>query len=164
MRANLAHPSSIVPCPGEIQIGSRLIPNYDKFSLGSVPLLGAFAQSCNTTFAHLASQMGPSDLAYQAAAMGLGGVYDIPGLANVSGSVPIAPDIVARSEDGFGQGKVLVTPFGMALAAATVAAGKTPVPRLIAGTETSQTGENPPVDPVVLDGLRSMMRHPSAVT
>ena len=46
----------------------------------------------------------------------------------------------------------------MALAAATVAAGKTPTPRLIAGTETAETGENPPVDPVTLDGLRSMMR------
>ena len=100
VRANLAHPSSIVPCPGEIQIGSRLIPNYDKSSLSAVPLLGAFAQSCNTTFAHLASQMGPSDLAYQAAAMGLGGVSDIPGLANVSGSVPIAPTSWRAARDG----------------------------------------------------------------
>ena len=34
-------------------------------------------------------------------------------------------NLAERTEDGFGQGKVLVTPFEMALAAATVAAGKT---------------------------------------
>jgi hypothetical protein len=158
VRANLAHPSSIVPCPGEIQIGSRLIPNYDKFSLGSVPLLGAFAQSCNTTFAHLASQMGPSDLAYQAAAMGLGGVYDIPGLANVSGSVPIAPDIVARSEDGFGQGKVLVSPFGLAMVPATIANGAPPIPTFIRGRTTKVTGPRPTVDPKIYDQVKPMMR------
>jgi cell division protein FtsI/penicillin-binding protein 2 len=39
-----------------------------------------------------------------------------------------------------------------------VAAGKTPTPRLIAGTETVATGVNPPVNPVTLDGLRTMMR------
>ena len=63
-----------------------------------------------------------------------------------------------RTEDGFGQGKVLVTPFGMALTAATVAAGETPTPHLIAGSTTVETGEHPPADPATLEGLRSMMR------
>ena len=44
----------------------------------------------------------------------------------MTGSVPPTVNLAERTEDGFGQGKVLVTPFGMALAAATVAAGKTP--------------------------------------
>ena len=46
----------------------------------------------------------------------------------------------------------------MALAAATVAAGRTPIPRLIAGRETLETGDHPPADPQIVDGLRSMMR------
>ncbi|GED97639.1 penicillin-binding transpeptidase domain-containing protein [Gordonia crocea] len=158
VRANLAHPSTIVPCPGEIQIGPRVIPNYDKFALGNIPLLGAFAQSCNTTFAHLASRMGPSDLANQAAAMGLGATYDIPGLANVSGSVPIAPDLVARSEDGFGQGKVLVSPFGLVLVPATIANGAPPVPTLIRGRKTTVSGPRPHVDPKIYDEVKPMMR------
>ena len=158
VRANLAHPSTIVPCPGEIQIGSRVIPNYDKFALGSVPLLGAFAQSCNTTFAHLASRMGPSDLANQAAAMGLGASYDIPGLATVSGSVPIPPDLVARSVDGFGQGKVLVSPFGLALIPATIAHGSPPIPKFIRGRETKVSGPRPHVDPKIYDEVKPMMR------
>ncbi|MFT4201870.1 penicillin-binding transpeptidase domain-containing protein [Gordonia sp. (in: high G+C Gram-positive bacteria)] len=158
VRANLAHPDSIVPCPGEIQIGSRVIPNYDKFALGNIPLLGAFAQSCNTTFAELASRLGPSALANQAAAMGVGANYDIPGLSTKSGSVPIAPDLVARSEDGFGQGRVLVSPFGLALVAATVAHGAPPVPNFIKGRPTKVSGPRPEVDPKIYEELKPMMR------
>lgn len=152
-------PSQIVPCPGEIQIGSRLIPNYARFSLGPVPLHTAFANSCNTSFAHLAGDMGPSDLANAAAAMGLGPSYDIPGLDAVSGSVPIEPDLVGRAVDGFGQGRVLVSPLGLALVAATAASGHTPVPTLIEGRETRVDGPQiTELDPAVYEQLRPMMR------
>ena len=63
-----------------------------------------------------------------------------------------------RTEDGFGQGKVLTSPFGMALVAATVAAGKTPVPKLIEGRPTTITGDTTPISEKMLDGLRPMMR------
>jgi cell division protein FtsI/penicillin-binding protein 2 len=46
----------------------------------------------------------------------------------------------------------------MALAAATVAAGKTPVPQLIEGRQTVITGDSAPISPKMLDGLRPMMR------
>ncbi|MCH5642392.1 penicillin-binding transpeptidase domain-containing protein [Gordonia sp. ABSL49_1] len=156
---NIAHPDTMVPCPGEIQIGPRLIPNYDAFSLGTVPMLTAFAQSCNTTFAKLASQMGPSDLAHTAAAMGVGPQYSIAGLDAVSGSVPIATETVARSEDGFGQGRVLVSPLGLSLVAATVANnGKAPVPQLILGKPTAVSGPTARLAPGVVTQLRPMMR------
>ena len=58
----------------------------------------------------------------------------VDGITTVTGSVPPTVNLAERTEDGFGQGKVLVSPFGMALAAATVAAGKTPVPQLIEGS------------------------------
>lgn len=154
----LAGPDTMVACPGQIDIGDRTIPNYDKFDLGVVPMTEAFANSCNTTFAELASRMSPTALTVAASEYGIGPDYTVEGLTTVTGMVPATVDIAERTEDGFGQGKVLVTPFGMALAAATVAAGKTPTPRLIAGAETVESGENPPVNPVTLDGLRSMMR------
>lgn len=53
---------------------------------------------------------------------------------------------------------MLVSPFGMALAAATVAAGQTPVPRLIAGRETEISGDRQPIPANVVDNLRPMMR------
>ncbi|NDK90976.1 penicillin-binding transpeptidase domain-containing protein [Gordonia desulfuricans] len=156
---DMATPDTIVGCPGEITIGPRTIPNYDNFSLGAVTLQRAFAQSCNTTFAKLASEMGPSDLAHAATAMGLGQTYDIPGLTTATGSVPIESDLVARTEDGFGQGKDLASPFGMALVAATVANnGKLPVPQLILGRETKIEGPTTTLEPNVVGELRPMMR------
>ena len=76
----------------------------------------------------------------------------------MSGSVPPTVNLAERTEDGFGQGKVLVSPFGMAMAAATVAAGKTPVPQLIEGRQTIVTGDRTPITPKMLDGLRPMMQ------
>jgi cell division protein FtsI/penicillin-binding protein 2 len=158
IQSNMADPDSMVACPGQIEIGHRTIPNYDRFDLGTVPLSRAFADSCNTTFAELASRMPPTALNVAASQFGIGEDYVIDGLTTVTGTVPATVDLTERTEDGFGQGKVLVTPFGMTLAAATVAAGETPMPHLIAGRTTVETGEHPPADPGALEGLRSMMR------
>ncbi len=56
---NMATPNTLLGCPGEIDIGNRTVPNYNKFDLGTVPMSKAFANSCNTTFAELASRMPP---------------------------------------------------------------------------------------------------------
>ncbi|MBY6350212.1 penicillin-binding transpeptidase domain-containing protein [Rhodococcoides corynebacterioides] len=154
----LATPGTTVPCPGRIVIGERSVPNYNEFSLGDVSMSTAFTRSCNTSFAKLASEMGPDDLTDAAAMFGIGPEYTVTGLPTESGSVPPASDLVQRTEDGFGQGKVLVSTFGMALAAATVAHGSTPTPRLIQGEDTTVEGDRPAVDPAVVDGLRGMMR------
>jgi cell division protein FtsI/penicillin-binding protein 2 len=155
---DMASPNTLLGCPGTIDIGQRTIPNYDNFDLGTVPMSKAFADSCNTTFAELASRMPPTALTVAASQYGIGPDYQIDGISTISGSVPPTVNLAERTEDGFGQGKVLVSPFGMALAAATVAAGKTPVPQLIVGKPTGVTGDRPQISPVMLDGLRSMMR------
>ncbi|MGW4336278.1 penicillin-binding transpeptidase domain-containing protein [Rhodococcus koreensis] len=156
--SGIATPDTMVPCPGRIEIGERSVPNYNEFALGTVPMATAFARSCNTSFAKLASEMRPDALTVAASQYGIGPDYDVVGLPTDSGSVPPADDLVQRTEDGFGQGKVVVSPFGMALAAATIAHGTTPVPRLIAGRETKIDGEHPPISPEMVDGLRGMMR------
>ncbi|MFD6859549.1 penicillin-binding transpeptidase domain-containing protein [Rhodococcus sp. NPDC060090] len=154
----LATPETMVPCPGRITIGERSVPNYNEFALGTVSMATAFARSCNTTYAKLASEMEPDALTVAAAQFGIGVDYDVVGMPTDSGSVPPAEDLVERTEDGFGQGKVVVSPFGMALAAATVSSGRTPVPYLIQGRETVREGEAPPISAEVVDGLRGMMR------
>jgi len=158
MERDMATPNTLLPCPGTMDIGHRTVPNYGGFDLGTVPMSRAFASSCNTTFAELASRMPPRGLTQAAAKYGIGADYEVAGLTTVTGSVPPTVDLAERTEDGFGQGKVVVSPFGMALAAATVAAGKTPVPQLIEGRQTKVTGDPPPLDPEILDGLRPMMR------
>ncbi|MGV0850978.1 penicillin-binding transpeptidase domain-containing protein [Mycolicibacterium phlei] len=155
---DMATPNTLLPCPGTMDIGHRTVPNYGGFDLGTVPMSRAFASSCNTTFAELASRMPPRGLTTAALQYGLGTDYEIPGLNTVTGSVPPTVDLAERTEDGFGQGKVLASPFGMALAAATVAAGRTPVPQLIEGRQTKVNGEQPTIAPKIVEGLRPMMR------
>ncbi|MFZ2178346.1 MAG: penicillin-binding transpeptidase domain-containing protein [Rhodococcus sp. (in: high G+C Gram-positive bacteria)] len=156
--SGIATPNTMVPCPGRIVIGERSVPNYNEFALGTVPMATAFARSCNTSFAKLASELRPDALTVAASQFGIGPDYAVVGLPTDSGSVPPAEELVQRTEDGFGQGKVVVSPFGMALAAATIAHGSTPVPRLIAGRETTIEGDHPQITPEMVDGLRGMMR------
>ncbi|BBX36296.1 penicillin-binding protein [Mycolicibacterium mageritense DSM 44476 = CIP 104973] len=155
---DMATPNSLLGCPGTLEIGHRIVTNYDAFDLGTVPMSRAFANSCNTTFAELASKMPPRGLTQAAAQYGIGTDYQVEGIPTVTGSVPPTVSLAERTEDGFGQGKVLVSPFGMALVASTVAAGKTPVPQLIEGHQTMVDGAGAPISPKMLDGLRPMMR------
>jgi Penicillin binding protein transpeptidase domain/NTF2-like N-terminal transpeptidase domain len=155
---DMATPNTMLGCPGHIDIGHRTIPNYGGFDLGVVSMSRAFASSCNTTFAELGSRMPPRGLTQAATEYGIGLDYQVDGITTVTGSVPPTVDLAERTEDGFGQGKVLVSPFGMALVAATVAGGKTPVPRLIAGRPTAVEGDSTPISQKMVEALRPMMR------
>jgi cell division protein FtsI/penicillin-binding protein 2 len=149
---------SPVECPAETVIGGRPVPNADRFDLGTVPLLTAFARSCNTTFARLAAGLEPGALPDTAQQFGLGADFAVPGLATVTGSVPVAEEAVQRAENGFGQGQVLASPLGMALVAATVAKGGPVVPALYPDRPTEVLRAPGPPDPVALAELRPMMR------
>ncbi|MEJ6012538.1 penicillin-binding transpeptidase domain-containing protein [Corynebacterium sp. H127] len=160
--AGMAHqgatPGTTVPCPGSMEVGPRIVTNYNSFSRGNTSLEDAFAQSCNTTFADMSSRLAPGELENMAKSFGLGLDYHISGLDTMTGSVPRGDEFMERVDEGYGQGKDLASPFGMALVAATAAAGKTPLPQLISGHETTVDEQVSPPDPGVLDNLRSMMR------
>jgi cell division protein FtsI/penicillin-binding protein 2 len=149
---------SPVACPGQTVIGGRAVPNEDRFDLGTVPLRTAFARSCNTTFAQLGAALGADALPTAARTLGIGADYAVPGMLTVTGSVPSSTDQVLRAENGFGQGQVLVSPFGMALVAATVAHGAPVVPQLIRGRPTAVTAAATDPDPAVRGQVRTMMR------
>lgn len=144
-------------CPGTTVIDGREIPNSGKFDKGVIPLRSAFAFSCNTTFATLALAMGPDDLTQMAKRLGLGVDYVVAGSTTITGSVPPASGKTERAEDGFGQGKVVASPFGMAVVAATVASGAVPKPVLVRGVETKSDAAGDPVPGTVLDPVRAMM-------
>lgn len=146
-----------VGCPATITIDGREIPNAGKFDKGTIPLSSAFAFSCNTTFAQLASQMGESELTETAKKLGLGVDFVMPGGTTVTGSVPPASGIVERAEDGFGQGKVVASPFGMALVVSAVATGKMPTPSILRDQTTKANTTVTAPSPQVLDGVRAMM-------
>ncbi|MEV6136930.1 penicillin-binding transpeptidase domain-containing protein [Nocardia sp. NPDC051990] len=158
MTLGKATPETVLPCMSRIVIGERTIPNYNLFQLGDVPMATAYERSCNTAFAKLASELPGDALSDTSAKFGVGQRYTIPGLPTESGSVPRDDDLIQRTEDGIGQGKVVVSPFGMAMLAATVAHGSAPVPYLIAGRTTEINGDRPALGAEVIDGLRLMMR------
>lgn len=158
MQSEKMTPDTIVPCPGTMDIGNRIVTNYNQFSRGNVPLETAFAASCNTSFADISSRLKPGELKNYAKQFGLGVDYTIEGLDTLTGSVSGGDDIMDRVDAGFGQGHDLASPFGMALVAATAAAGKTPTPVLISGHETKVDTQVDPPSPEAIAALQQMMR------
>ena len=152
-------PQSPVDCPPTTMVEGRVIPNIDRFGLGTVPLITAFARSCNTTFAQLAADLAPQGLTEAARQLGVGMDYHVRGVTTITGSVPPTTDTLGRAVDGIGQGTVLASPFGMALAVSTVAAGALPTPVLIRGSQTAVNGPVPPPLPAAVTGaLQAMTR------
>jgi hypothetical protein len=159
LESGTVQPDTPVGCPGKTTIdGRRIVPNDHDFDKGTIPLHSAFAFSCNTTFAELAAGLPADALTKTADKLGLGVDFEIPAITTITGSVPPATDIVERAEDGFGQGKVLASPFGMAVVAASVAKGQMPVPSLLRGQATKVNHRPATVAPTVLDPVRQMMR------
>ncbi len=155
--ADAATPDTVLPCPGEATINGRTIPNDDEFDLGEVPLHTAFAQSCNTTIAALTADLPADSLHETALQFGLGVDYVAPGMTTITGSVPTSDSDAEQVENSIGQGKVVATPFGMALAAATVQNGSTPLPILMPGEDTTADQEPAAPSADTISALQAMM-------
>ena len=158
LAANLVSPDTPVACPGRVTIENRTIPNDDEFDLGTVPLTTAFAHSCNTTMGALADRLPADALTNTAREFGIGVDYVIPGLTTVTGRVPNADTPAQRVENGIGQGTVTVTPFGLAVAEASLAHGSTITPSLVDGEKSTSGTASVSLPPNIVDALRAMMR------
>ncbi|WP_237341363.1 penicillin-binding transpeptidase domain-containing protein [Williamsia soli] len=158
LSSGTATPDTVLPCPGRATIEGRTIPNEDDFDLGKVPLSTAFARSCNTTMAALSNRLGPDALPAAAQQLGIGVDFVVPGIVTVTGSVPSADSPALRVENGIGQGSVTASPFGMAVAEASLGHGSMVLPSLIVGQRTTADKTPEPLDPRVVGQLRAMMR------
>lgn len=158
LQAGAVTPDTVVPCPGTANIEGRVIPNDDSFDLGPVPLHTAFAFSCNTTMGRLAVGLPATALTDAALQFGLGVDYVTPGLVTVTGSAPEAQTPAERVESAIGQGRVTASPFGMALVAASIAHGSTPLPVLVEGRPTVADRTPGAAPAEVTAALRTMMR------
>lgn len=158
LEAGLATPDTPVACPGRLTIENRTIPNDDDFDLGTVPLTSAFSHSCNTSMAALSDKLPADALTKTARAFGIGVDFTIPGLTTVTGRVPNADTAAQRVENGIGQGNVTVSPFGLAVAEASLAHGSTILPTLVDGDKVTADTASEPIPPAVTAALRDMMR------
>lgn len=155
--AGLATPDTPEPCPGRVTVENRTIPNDDEFDLGTVPLTTAFARSCNTTMAVLAEQLPADALPKTARMFGIGVDYVIPGLTTITGSVPDADSAALKVENGIGQGTVTVSPFGLAVAEASLGHGSTITPTLVVDEQTTADTPSETIPPAIVTDLRAMM-------
>ncbi len=153
----LIRPDTKVSCPGAWTLDHRTIHN-EGFALGTVTATQAFAHSCNTTFARLASELPDDALPAAAAQYGIGLDFDVAGIITLTGAVRVADSVLARAENGFGQGTDLLTPFSAALMAATAATGNMPMPVLIRGTTTTVDRPAPPRSKAAQADIRVLMR------
>lgn len=158
LEAGLATPDTPVACPGRLTIENRTIPNDDDFDLGTVPLTSAFSHSCNTSMAALSDKLPADALTNTARAFGIGVDFTIPGLTTVTGRVPTADTAALRVENGIGQGTVTVSPFGLAVAEASLAHGSTILPSLVDGEKVTADTGSETLAPNITGALRDMMR------
>jgi peptidoglycan glycosyltransferase len=88
-----------------------------------IPMIQAMEQSCNTTFAPLAAELGPDAMREQAEAFGWNSEYleDLP--LQAESAYPEDMDDAQTALSGFGQSSVTATPLQMAMVAAGVANG-----------------------------------------
>ena len=147
LEAGITTPDSPQACPGRVTVENRTIPNDDEFDLGTVPLTTAFARSCNTTMAVLSDQLPADALPDMARLFGIGVDYVIPGLTTITGNVPSADTPAQKVENGIGQGTVTVSPFGLAVAEASLGHGSTITPTLVVGEKTTADAESKPIPP-----------------
>jgi hypothetical protein len=151
-------PSSTVQCPSTVTLGGRTFHNDANEHLGTTNLQTAFAVSCNTTFAMLASQqLGGPALASMAHTFGFNASANL-GIPATLGhfSTPHQPVDVAA--DAFGQGTDLVNPLSQATVAAAIEDGTWRPPLLVTNPMPKQTAAPRKLSPAILNTLRPMMR------
>ena len=137
-------PQSAASCPGTATVDGEVFHNAE----GEAPvsnLLQAFTESCNTAFIKLATgHLSPPDFPATAAMFGLAQSPHI-GLTAFGGSVPQPTDSADLAATSIGQGRVLVSPLGLAMVAAAADTGKVHAPRLVTGgaSAPAATGQLP---------------------
>jgi cell division protein FtsI/penicillin-binding protein 2 len=144
-------------CPSTTVVDGKRFKNYEFTSLAAgSSFADTIAASCNTTVVSRADEL--RDAALREAATGWFGVgadWTLP-LEAYSGSVPRSTSLVDKAASMIGQGRVLMSPLGMALVAAAVDSGRARTPSLIAGEGGDPVGE--PLPDATADDLRRVMR------
>jgi cell division protein FtsI/penicillin-binding protein 2 len=148
-------PQSAASCPATATIDGEVFHNAE----GEAPvsnMLQAFTESCNTAFIQLATgHLSTSDLPATAALFGLAKTPR-PGLLAFAGSVPQPTDKADLAATSIGQGRVLISPLGMAMVAAAVDTGTVREPLLVAGAPDG-TAATSLLAAVVVSDLHEMM-------
>ncbi|GAA3072479.1 penicillin-binding transpeptidase domain-containing protein [Streptosporangium carneum] len=145
---------SPVPCPASYTIpNARTFTDDDRTDHGAVPLVTAFALSCNTTFVQQTYER-LREGGLRAEAADRFGFREKPGLSYCR----IKPhnDLNELGSDSIGQNSVQASPLCMAEVAAAVAGGVWK-PAVMTAEPSADSPPPVPLDDGVAEGLRTMM-------
>lgn len=151
-------PSSPVRCPGQVTIGGRTFHNFDNEQAGATTLRTAFAISCNSTFAMLATQrLNGHALGAMAHKFGFNASPAL-GIPATLGRFTVPSQPVDLAADAFGQGTDLVNPLSEAAMAGAIDDGTWRPPQLVLDPAPRQHAQPRRLSPAILGTLRPMMR------
>ncbi|WP_231951349.1 NTF2-like N-terminal transpeptidase domain-containing protein [Nocardia terpenica] len=163
-------PASIVaiqPSTGAVVAAAE---NNQATAQGPVAFTGAYPAGGNAELfkavAAIVKKKAPQDLSVQdtaeaAAMLGVGIGFKIPGLDQTTGRLPIGGRGVEQVRQG-GADPIQASPFGMAIAAATIARGSVAPPMIEIGRPATTEAQLSPLPGEVVDRLRAMLRDDAA--
>jgi peptidoglycan glycosyltransferase len=130
-------------CSGEKTIGGHVVRCWKQGGHGTITFRRAVADSCNIVFAEVGERLGAKALADFVKKLPLGRQPDLP--LPTEGvrwpDLPAGPAGEAELADvSYGQGRLLVTPLGMALTTAMLAEGGAAVPPRVVLKVTGEGG------------------------
>lgn len=153
-------PDSPVQCTPEVDVEGREFANastYPAEHLGEISLGEAIAQSCNTAFIAERDELSQAELADAARSLGFGQDYDL-GIEAFGGSIEEEDSGAEHAASMIGQGRVLTSPLGMAVMAASIQDGSVVQPRLVEGREAGEAPASSSLSEERFQQLRDMMR------
>jgi cell division protein FtsI/penicillin-binding protein 2 len=157
------------PCRASTQVGDTVVRNRGPARAKSSFQMN-FALSCTTAFAALGSQLDNASLMVGANQFGIGGSWGQPDpetgsgghrlvpVPAFSGSFPPPADNTERALAMIGQGKVQMSPLGMALVAGAVDSGTWRPPQLLDSPAPTQQIAPQPLPGSSVTSLNSLMR------
>lgn len=151
-------PAETVACTPTYTVDGRSFSNFEDEAFGDVPFSTDFAKSCNTAFASLSPRLSDDTLPTTAAQLGVGAPW-ATGVDAFAGDVPVAESAVDLAAASFGQGRTLVSPLAMAVAAASIGAGELRRPAVV--LDPAPEAVDAPAgaaDPAALATLAGLMR------
>lgn len=166
-------PDHRVHCAGGMDLGGHYFHCWKRGGHGSMDVIAAIEQSCDTFFYDVARRLGPEKISAMAARFGLGQKYDLGLSGERAGLLPTRAwkERVYKQPwnpgetliTGIGQGYVLASPLQLAVMTARIANGGLAVePRLI--RVEGETLMPPPSIGINPDWLAMVQRGMIAVT
>jgi cell division protein FtsI/penicillin-binding protein 2 len=128
--------------------------NASGESFGTIPLLQAFAVSCNTSFINLAMSLPTDTLASAAKLLGCDTGHAPLPVASFGCSYPVSATGTAYAASAIGQGTALTSPLAIAAIAAAADSGTWHQTHITPGAAPSSR----PLPAAVVAGLQTAMR------